>query len=693
MIFCKTRKILLMLLSLVLVVSILTGCVNATVPEYTGTTTAKLLLANSRLNSDQLDSENIFDNGSKAMQTLARRAARNLNVVVPHETIGNFSTSDGQAEWSGFEEYNNSYSYFQNITEVIVGIAQKGAFFIDVVKENIKIVDVWVNYDNAKYYLSVGESSETLCRVDQDEVFTCKRYTDENGKTVYELFSEQDFSSHRVKYVPDERYELTELIPSVDQELYFVADHSKGYWETFCATDSGDFYNERFTVMKNDISYMVDYDAKEKFIGQTGIMSADSATEFFRIGNSGDDGVLSLELQFAGFDGISKVVAPAADVDENGNLTSSDNAEVRLENGKTIKFDSTFVGGNVEISAINVSSLADGYVGELGLIVHGETSAATWENFEKFLTETGLTCRRDWTTVHNGIPLAQEDAENLVKYYRWNDCNVSTTEGVRAGIAAENERIEAIKQIYKDIKGAAVVNISDLEENVDLNSIDFAVIGGYSSENVQISDNGVSIESIELSTGDMQLFVSGTSYVIAVALISDNDVVVLAKSSSVVYDGGESFAISAERLQFDLPELLAGTYELVAYVATDDGIRVTACQSVKVDSVGTLGISNVNVAYNDDKTISLTYVDTTEHSVRIESATSLSYAEFVEKVSEEVFVFGTPAAEPEKLTDDGSYAVVNSGDAITDGFYRMAYTVTNGESVVTGYVYVEYAVD
>lgn len=346
-----------MLVSIVLVVSILTGCVNASVPEYTGTTTAKLLLANSRLNSDQLDSENIFDNGSKAMQTLARRAARNLNVVVPHETIGNFSTSNGQAEWSGFVEYNNSYSYFQNITEVIVSIAQKGAFFIDVVKENIKIVDVWVNYDNAKYYLSVGESFETLCRVDQDEVFTCKRYTDENGKTVYELFTEQDFASHRVKYVPDERYELTELIPSVDQELYFVADHSKGYWETYCATDSGDFYNERFTVMKNDVSYMVDYDAKEKFIGQTGIMSADSSTEFFRIGDSGDDGILSLELQFAGFDGISKVVAPTADVDENGNLTSSDNAVVRLENGKTIKIDSAFVGGDVEFPQLTCRHL------------------------------------------------------------------------------------------------------------------------------------------------------------------------------------------------------------------------------------------------------------------------------------------------------------------------------------------------
>lgn len=311
------------------------------------------------------------------------------------------------------------------------------------------------------------------------------------------------------------------------------------------------------------------------------------------------------------------------------------------------------------------------------------------------MTETGLTCRRNWTTVHNGIPLAQEDAENLVKYYRWNDCNVSTSEGVQAGIAAENERIEAIKQIYKDIKDDAVVNISDLEENVDLNSIDFAVIGGYSSENVQIGDNGVSIESIELSTGDMQLFVGGTSYVIAVALISNdgNDVVVLSYSSSIVYDGGESFAISAERLQFDLPELFAGTYDLVAYVATDDGIRVTACQRVKVDSVGTLSISNVNIAHDADKTISVTYVDTTEHNVRIESATSLSYAEFVEKVSEEVFVFGTPAAELEKLTDDGSYAVVNSGDAISDGFYRMAYVVTNGESIVTGYVYVEYAVD
>lgn len=693
MVFCKTRKIVALIVCLFLVAAVFAGCADAYVPELTGTTTAKLLLANHRLNSNQLEGENLFDNGAKTLQTLARRAARNLNVGVPCETIGNFSTANGQAEWSGFVEYNNSFSYFQNVTEVIVGIAQKGAFFIDDVKENVKIVDVWVNYDNAKYYLSVGENYETLCRVDADEVFTCKRYTNENGKTVYELFSEQDFSSHRVKYVPDERYELTELIPSVDQELYFVADHSKGYWETFCATDTGEFYNERFTVMKNDVSYVVDYDAKENFVGQTGIMSADSATEFFRIGNSGDDGLLSMELQFAGFDGISKVVAPSADVDENGNLTSSENAVVHLKNGQTIKTDSAFVGGNVQISAINVASLSDGYVGSLGLNVSGETREDAWKNFEQFLAETGLVCRRNWTTVFNGIPVAQEDAANLVKYYRWNDCCISTAEGVQAGVAAENERIAEIKQIHQDVKNNAVVNFDDLQENVDLDAIDFANIGGYAFENAKIFGNEVSIESVELSVNDVQLFVSGTSYVIALALISDNgnDVVVLAKSALVEYDGADTFAISAQRLQCNLPDLAAGNYVLAAYVATADGIRVTACQGVEV-SVEPLSVANVSVLHNDDKTIRLTYFDTTEHNVRIESSTSLSYDEFVEKVCEEVFVFGTPAAQPEKLADDGGYSVVESTDAILGGFYRMAYTVANGENTVTGYVYVEYVV-
>ncbi len=695
MVFCRTRKLLLLLICLVLVVSVFVGCNNGEVPKYTGTTTAKLLLANNRLNSEQLDSENIFDNGSETLKTLARKAARNFKVCEPKEDMGSFWVSGANAEWSGFVEYNNSYSYFQNITDVIVGIAQKGAFFIDTVKENIKVVDVWVNYDNAKYHLSVGESSETLCRVDEDEVFTCKRYTDSDGRTVYELYTEQDFASHRVKYVPDERYELTELIPSEKQELYFVADNSKGYWETFCATDGGDFYNERFTVMKNDISYMVDYDAKDKFIAQMGIMSSDSATEFFRMGHNDDEGLLSLELQFAGFDGISKVVAPAADVDENGNLISCDNAVIHLENGKTITFDSTFVGGDVEISAIHVSSLADGYAGEMGLIIHGDTRADKWSNFVQFLNETGMTCRRDWTTVYNGIPLAQEDADNLVKYYRWNDCYVSASEGVRAGISAEKQRIEEIKQIYKNIKNDAVVDIEDLEENVDLGAIDFAAIGNYSSQNVTIGGKGVSVQSIELATNDLQLFVSDTSYVIALALTSDNgnDAVVLGKSSAVVYDGGETFSISAQELQFDLPELSAGNYVLVAYIATDDGIRVSACKAVQVDTVEQLNISGATVEHCDDKTVIVTYVDTVDHNVRVKSTTSLSYAEFVEKVSAEVFVFGTPAVELEKLTDDGVYGVVNSSDVISAGFYRMAYSVTNGDSVVEGYVYVEYVID
>ncbi len=718
MLFCKnkTKRILLLLTCLVLVATVFVGCVpNNPGPNddpgggdnpdgdnpggepflgnLSGTEIAKLLLANQRLDANKLNKGNIFADGSQTLNKLARRAARRVATVdVPaSEQLGNFSVSNGEATWSDFAEYNNSYSYFQNITDLIVNTAKQGAELIDFVKENVSFVDVWLNFGYEKYYLSVNENSETLCRSDSDGIFVCKRYTDENGKTVYELLNAQSFSTRRVKYIPDERYEFSELMPSVQQELYFVADHSKGYWETFCANTGGELYNERFTILKNDVAYMFDYNAAFQSVGTLGVMSADAATEFFRISNVGSAGSINMEMQFAGFDGIAKAVASASYVDDNGNLTDFEKATVHLDNGKTVKVGDTFADGTVEIGGIHLNALADGYFGSFDVTVSGNSDDEIWANFSKFLQETGMECRRPWEDVFNSIPVANADAENLVQYYQWNGNSIATLEDITAGVAVESARIDAIKDIYEQIKDTESVDMGEATEEVDLDSFNFATIGEAAFTGATVNGKTVIIGAIQLTVSDTTLFVEETAYNVVLALTADGkDIVAVSKGEVNVYGGGDSFTVSAQSLQFDLPQFSDGEYTVVAYVATDDGIRVSELTVAEFDEVavgdGDFGFS---VQHNDNNAISIEYQNQTDHYVRIECI-ALEYPEFLKTVSTSVFVYGTPSGKLEKLTD-GDYVEVAENGEILDGTYRMSYTVSNGDNV-TGYVYVEYVI-
>lgn len=700
------NKVLVAFLCLILTVSLFIGCSKTkgtSLEDLDGTSLAKLMLANARLDSKTLDNENIFENGSQTLKRLAKKARSNRNGskqnaanVDGKELVGDFTISDDQAIWSDFEEYNNSYSYFENITSIIVDTALKGSRLIDEAKEIVSIVDTWVSFNDEKYYLSVDENSETLCKVDDVELLICKRYTDENGKTVYELYIEQEFSNERVKYIPGERYELTQMLPSVDQELYFVADYSKGYWETFSATNGEGQYGETFTVMKKDICYTLDYDVVNQFKAVLGIMSADTDTDLLKV--YGDDFSLSLELRFSGFEGFDKAVAPKSDVDSNGNLINNDDVIVYLKNGSTMKAGDTYADGNVEIYAIYMQGLGDGYIGTCDIDIQGNSSEDRWNSFAKFLEEAGLTCRRDWDSVYTGIGVAEEDASNLIKYYKWNDQLVSNEDGTRAAITIEKSRIAEIRSIYEKIKDKESIKIGNNAKNVDLSSYHFAPITSSSSK-IALNDRTISIEEYSLTVNDLRLFDSGSNYRIAFAVYyeKENDVSIIGKGDLALYSDESSFTLSANNnanpIEFEIPTLDDGSYTIVSFIVNEEGIRVTELMAMQFDSITKTEIDytdkTLSIQHNSAKTVKITFASTYDYSISCDINSKPSYSEFNELLSEQVFEYGTPINNKiEKLTD-GTYTVVDSNDSITSGTYRMEYTVKNGSSTTKGYVYIE----
>lgn len=668
------------------------------IDELDGTSIAKLLLANHRLDSATLDEDNIFVNGVQTFDTLATKAlsyAVSAPIVASEEDdgrIGSFSISGDKAEWSDFVEYNNSYSYFDNITSIITDTAKKGARFIDEAKDAVTVVDCWVKDGDEKYYLAVDENSETICKIDSTELFICRRHTDESGKTVYELYIEQESVYERVKYVPGERYELTQVISFDEgQALYFVADHSKGYWETLCTDGNQEAPGVTFTVMKDDICYFVDYDVLNQDVAVLGVMSADTKTDILKIyGNTYD---LSITMQFAGFNGIERATADASDVDVNGNFIGEDGIVVYLSDGGTLACGTKQ--GDVLVDRIYMASLADGYIGSCDLTIGGDTAQDRWDNFSAFLSNNGITCRRDLSTVLSGVSVAEDDADNLIKYYRWNDYSIADVEGVFASMDAEDDRVEALKKIYTDIKDKPVVKRNVNSDNIS--SLDFADIKSCDSDNVVLAHGNVSIGSIGLTVDDTTLLEKDSSYVIALAIASvrSENTVVVAKSALTVYDGSGEFTVSGSSIIFDLPDLEEDEYTIVAFMATADGIRISDCYLLGFNSVTQEEISSIGKRIFIESTdsasgriVTLIYQNTTDHIVDIELFEPVDYDTFIEQVSAAVFVYGTPDNEkPEKLLD-GDYVAVDSSEYIASGTYRMAYTINNGDNSTYGYVYI-----
>lgn len=695
------RKIALTLICILLAVSTLTGCsfLQGLIGQVTGTNLeggtniAKLLLANKRLDSSLLDNNNIFRNGAETLRALANKVSR--PDVKNKQLVGKFEVSGDEAVWSEFDEYNNSLSYFENVTSIIIDTAMRGASLIDEIKRNVNIVDTWIGSDSEKYYLSVDKNSETLCKLDSTELKICKRYTDTDGRTVYELYIEQESVCERVLYIPGERYELTQMLPSVNQELYFVADHSKGYWETFHSTKGGGSYNERYTIMKSDVCYYLDYNLDNNG-SVIDVMSADTKTDFFNYNPDGDG--LNVTMKFEGFDGIERISAPKSDCDENGNLIGFDNVTVYLENGKTIKIDDTFVGGQVEVWMIRASGLADGYVGEFEVKVYGETNEERWNNFKLFLDETGITCRRSWDTVVSGIKNAEEDAANLVKYYQWNGIVISTEENIRAAVAVEAERIKEIRKLYEDVAEGEVVSRFLAAGSVNYSAVDFASIEKAVWEGVTVENDKISIASASLEINDVSLLEKGKSYSLTFAMVSaeSDDMVLLETGESVLYEGGAPFRVGVENLTLYFPELAEGLYTVAAFISTDDGIRVSYGKAVEIASleqnIVELSGKRIDIEKNEDSTVNIVYSDTENHDVIIETETPLTYADFLDAVCTSAFVYGNPEEDRlEMYTEDG-YASVAPESEIGAGLYRIPYILKTGEGVVRGYVYVDYVI-
>ncbi len=688
------KKWIAIALAAVLLILPLTGCSGTDADDtqnpgnVSGVELAKLLLAHERLNAHLLKTEgDLLESGAATLQNLATTAHNNLLAIKPQALTPPHQTpvTASPTAISGFPEICNAYEYFKNLTERITQTAQSGANLIDFVKTNVRVVDMWVEgviqSSQSRAFLHVEENAELILQEipeDPSYRYVCRRYKNEKGQDVYELFEGNDIETCRATYIAGEHYELT--VENGGRYDCFVADNSKGYWETMFLIRSEDWgedmHNLSFLTIKDNICYKGTYNPRTGEMYTLDVMSSDKKADILQVDENAPEHAL-YTIKFAGFDGI-------ASFDGFG-----DTAVLTLTNGKKIALMDTYDNG-VEVRGINAGASAYGNEGEITIYVPGATRAEQRAKLKAQLAAWGLVCRRNFDGVMAGVDTAYKELAVSTQYHRWNGYATKTAESVEAGFAVELERIAAITALYTDNKDKPTVDLDDAQA-VEL-AAHFAKptasFGDISYANGQITVTGVT-----LTLNDTFLFVKEQPYMVAFGLQSTDGLVHLtAETQTVAFAGGDTITVQADNITLDVPMLAENTYTPVAYIATADGIRSSACVPLTFTAVDAtamqVGNINLTAAKEKDNTMKLTFAQTDDVYLTY-GELPVDYAALRALFEEVAAPYGVPVETAvEMLGADGAYTAMSGSEtAIAVATYRLGYTTVNGNKTRTGYIY------
>ena len=709
--------------------------------------TVKLLLAEERLNSALLKNQgNVFDNGVEVMQTLANKAIESIDnidnyrtdqatvkllnakrrqssvtslnaseeqVIFDNEHGGGKVTFDGENYlFSDFVEVSNSYDSFSLTANHIASMAEAAASLVDDIKKHVRIVDKWVLIaPGMEYYLHVGENEEILYERSTYNYKICRRYLNEEGNNVYEFLS-QEYSNgfiERLTYIPGLHFETARSFYTdgvFNQADHLICDNSKGYWETYWVGPHSTHVNVSYMVMKDDICYDSFYDPALKKINFLKIISADKTSDIFWYQGNEDYESVEFDIHFSGFNNIKGVLVNDIETYDMGGeigeipvARAESTMVLLLSNGQEIRVGDTFLDGKVEVTAIRTSMTYPDFIGSLAVNITAPTVDGKLAIFKEFIREIGLTSRHNIDEVISGVVRAFDELREITKYHVWNGLSQSNEENIRKAIEIENAKTLNFMKLYDAVKDASVVDFSD-KVAVELNAHFAEVSVDAYSETTQSGLN-ISVGSLTLSVADTLLFIENQGYTINFALSSNAGLVHLEKttgSGSASFTQGNSFSVTIEDVTIDIPALVDGEYKLVAYIATDDGIRSSAYTTFEFDVVDTqseniVEKSKVVAEKASDNGLLLTYTTIVDVNTSLAYEGALNYEDLYSIIAGIACEHGIPSSNNiEMLTDaetDTYTAMLGDESEITSGTYRLAYNVQNGEKTVDGYIYVD----
>ncbi|MBE6594717.1 MAG: hypothetical protein E7644_02840 [Ruminococcaceae bacterium] len=718
--------------------------VITTLPEgMSGSEAARLILASERLNAQLLkDSDNIFVAGGAALESLAAKAKENLakntyagsaelmalSTLMPLSTKadagdGSYVEIDGNVyRWKGFQESSNSYSYFENLTTNVVTSAERGADLIDSVKKHVRVVDRWVKTDLGELYLHVEENEELLFSRFQGQIDACRRYKNEKGANVYEIYYQNEIGASRMIYIPGEKCEYS-FQPHDGGNHDFLAENTKGFWEVVDVGKAETHYNVSCMVLKNDICYDAFYNPAPdaQYVNMIKVISADKKTDLLWYDPTPGMVASAVTLHLQGFEGVA--YTEFTDTTGNGIYTDhhenislygvrEDGTVLVTANGTRLKGGDILLDGKVEVRSVITHQfwLTDenyrpigGYAPSVDLLIHADGKDEVFALVQEFLDIAGLRCARDFDYVLSGIDQALLELSQFTQYHQWNESPIRDHDTLAKGFANRQAKYDAWAAEYDAIKDGEVLDMTGGEDMTLYMS--FSPVTTGTGAAVSVNELVVSISDLALTATDTMLFVDDEPYVLSFALLglegTDGTLTLLESAGEMTatpYVDADTFTVKGGAT-LQLPTLAFGSYTLVAYISTADGIRSSAYIPVPVTELvpyeNASGNVSVSTAKAADGTLLLTLTEVldVEISAHLPEQGFHSYATMYDLLAEAAYLYGFAEEDAlvELLGEDGTWAaLLGTEEKLGSGTYRLRYSVKNGEAVKNGTVFTVY---
>ncbi|MBO5356776.1 MAG: hypothetical protein J6A95_03325 [Clostridia bacterium] len=713
-------SIVLLTAMMLTMLAFLSGCKKKI---ETGTEAAKLLLANERLDSKVLSKIDLGLDGTKVV---------NLNSgtpMIPSSESDYMRLSDSLGvhyTWTEFENHSHSMVEFTQFMKSIEGTVEDVASDIERMKSKVGVTDKWVDggfLQNEEHMLRVYENMDMLIikKLNHNALYVCTRYTNENAKNVYEIFSfyqYDDGDSARMKllYVPGERYEWASQHANGFSD-YFIAENSRGYW----IATRYDVRDQAATfwplIIKDGLGYGgTVYVSKPEYanerlvghvitpnglsIGPVSVFDPASNRELFRLTDGGDYGLVEVYFTAikSGFVSVSTNEARLEDAEESiyvtGNLNKlvTDKGEYEaIESDKKGEF--FYNGGYVQ------HYYGDDFdYGTIQFKINYEDSSKTLSDyilsFGEYVSSLGLELYGNMQNVKASLFHATEYCQNFDNSFDWNGYEMSSYENAQNAKQTFLDATDTALGYYEEVKDFPKAETKQrLSKDAKFADIANLVMG----ENTY-RDGKITVSNVLITITDTALFEAGLDYTLKLGLalcdsegnpISVNTVVLKSDNEKVSkYSGGE-MVLSAGG-NFEMPKNLSqGDYALVVYASTKDGIRVSEMEKLAFVEIseGKLSSTAMDIEItNIDNSLHATYTIKNERRISMEATKdSYSYTEVRRAIMQEILAYGYPDSEATLQYENGTE--VDTDATLGKGTYRMIAYLNTSDGLAQSYVY------
>ena len=714
------KKLSLAILTLICS-TMLNGCNNE---KVTGSDAAKLLLAEERLDADELKNTNFnlkAARGEANPQTYVKRKRTLTEEVKPIKEARKNLTGvevdrDGdKVTWRNFKEYSNSVSYFESFVNNIESSTEEAAKLVEQVKDKNESNNVWVKSLSGDRLLQVSAEEDVIMRkYDSDSYQIVTHTLSEQGIDTYDIFTGTTQSRYgmRTRKIGNQRYEYSYVSPDGSFEHYFIADKSRGYWVVISPVNSTDICA---TILKDDMCYQVTSNVETQEVSMLDIISSDQQSDIFRINYNTFEifaGAISNIDTMTTYATDSEIV-PLSNIEDYGNCkliynkddksyssTGEADIDVNLSNGKTLKEGDTYADGMVSFSRGLVSGNADGMIASFDLVISGDTIQEKISNLDKFVKETGITFVRDYNTILESIQMAYNDGIAAAKSITWNDININSTQAYSNAYAVEREKLTSFVDDFNEVKDNVTLSKNQqgkLDKNTKFPYITKATFSA------NYTDNLVNIESATTKIEDFVLFEQGKKYNMQFALAQYSEEnegyfdlipIDVNNSAYVPYNGEDELTLTTHQLSFALPVPAAGTYELVTYIADEEGIRVSRPQPINFENVEASEVSVHNhtaqISKTDENLLGVTSVVNNNVVLKIqEPQAQYSYSALYQMLSAEAFNYGVLGNEKiEVLSSNNTWVALTGNETLLNsGTYRLAFKNADNQQAYVSTTY------